>query len=106
MAAEALENYAKRLGHQIKVETRGSVGAKNQLTAQEIADADLVIIAADIEVPLDRFNGKKLYKTSTGLALKKNEQEITNAFNQASIYTQSSASSNNQTEEKKGCTST
>ncbi|NAW97085.1 MULTISPECIES: PTS fructose transporter subunit IIBC [unclassified Vibrio] len=102
MAAEALENHAKRLGHQIKVETRGSVGAKNQLTAQEIADADLVIIAADIEVPLDRFNGKKLYKTSTGLALKKTEQEITNAFNQASIYTQSSASSNNQTEEKKG----
>lgn len=102
MAAEALENHAKRLGHQIKVETRGSVGAKNQLTAQEIADADLVIIAADIEVPLDRFNGKKLYKTSTGLALKKTEQEITNAFNQASIYTQSSASNNNQTEEKKG----
>lgn len=102
MAAEALENHAKRLGHQIKVETRGSVGAKNQLTAQEIADADLVIIAADIEVPLDRFNGKKLYKTSTGLALKKTEQEITNAFNQASIYTQASASNNNQTEEKKG----
>ncbi|OXX25403.1 PTS fructose transporter subunit IIBC, partial [Vibrio sp. V06_P1A73T115] len=102
MAAEALENHAKRLGHQIKVETRGSVGAKNQLTAQEIADADLVIIAADIEVPLDRFNGKKLYKTSTGLALKKTDQEITNAFNQASIYTQSSASNNNQTEEKKG----
>ncbi|ASU24294.1 PTS fructose transporter subunit IIBC [Vibrio qinghaiensis] len=102
MAAEALENHAKRLGHQIKVETRGSVGAKNQLTAQEIADADLVIIAADIEVPLDRFNGKKLYKTSTGLALKKTEQEITNAFNQASIYMQSSASNNNQTEEKKG----
>ncbi|NAX16731.1 MULTISPECIES: PTS fructose transporter subunit IIBC [unclassified Vibrio] len=102
MAAEALENHAKRLGHQIKVETRGSVGAKNQLTAQEIADADLVIIAADIEVPLDRFNGKKLYKTSTGLTLKKTEQEITNAFNQASIYTQSSASNNNQTEEKKG----
>ncbi len=58
MAAEALEE-GKRRGHQIKVETRGSVGAKNQLTDQEIADADLVIIAADIEVPLDRFNGKK-----------------------------------------------
>lgn len=59
MAAEALEEEGKRRGHQIKVETRGSVGAKNQLTDQEIADADLVIIAADIEVPLDRFNGKK-----------------------------------------------
>ncbi|NGZ14149.1 PTS fructose transporter subunit IIBC [Vibrio aestuarianus] len=102
MAAEALEEHGKRLGHQIKVETRGSVGAKNQLTAQEIADADLVIIAADIEVPLERFNGKKLYKTSTGLALKKTEQEITNAFNQAAIYTQSSSANSNQTEEKKG----
>ncbi|MDE1315748.1 PTS fructose transporter subunit IIBC [Vibrio aestuarianus] len=102
MAAEALEEHGKRLGHQIKVETRGSVGAKNQLTAEEIADADLVIIAADIEVPLERFNGKKLYKTSTGLALKKTEQEITNAFNQAAIYTQSSSANNSQTEEKKG----
>lgn len=55
MAAEALEETGKRLGYQIKVETRGSVGAKNQLTEQEINDADLVIIAADIEVPLDRF---------------------------------------------------
>ncbi|MBD1567186.1 PTS fructose transporter subunit IIBC [Vibrio sp. SA48] len=102
MAAEALEEHGKRLGHQIKVETRGSVGAKNQLTAEEIADADLVIIAADIEVPLERFNGKKLYKTSTSLALKKTEQEITNAFNQAAIYTYSSSTNSNQTEEKKG----
>ena len=102
MAAEALEEHGKRLGHQIKVETRGSVGAKNQLTTEEIADADLVIIAADIEVPLERFNGKKLYKTSTSLALKKTEQEITNAFNQAATYTHSSSANSNQTEEKKG----
>ncbi|MGF1777785.1 PTS fructose transporter subunit IIBC [Vibrio nomapromontoriensis] len=103
MAAEALENEAKRLGHQIKVETRGSVGAKNQLSDQDIADADLVIIAADIEVPLDRFNGKNMYKTSTGLALKKTEQEINKAFSEATPYAH--AGRNNQTpatEEKKG----
>ncbi|MGC9462523.1 fructose PTS transporter subunit IIB, partial [Vibrio genomosp. F10] len=86
MAAEALEKESARLGHSIKVETRGSVGAKNQLTAQDIEQADLVIIAADIEVPLDRFNGKALYKTSTSLALKKTEQEINKAFSDATPY--------------------
>lgn len=85
MAAEALQNEGEKLGHAIKVETRGSVGAKNQLTEADIAEADLVIIAADIEVDLARFNGKKLYKTSTGAALKKTEQEIRNAFN-AHVY--------------------
>lgn len=62
MAAEALEAEGKRLGHQIKVETRGSVGAKNQLTDQEIADADLVIIAADIDVPLIVLTAKRCTK--------------------------------------------
>ncbi|ANS87557.1 Protein-N(pi)-phosphohistidine--sugar phosphotransferase [Vibrio scophthalmi] len=102
MAAEALEKQAQVMGHQIKVETRGSVGAKNQLSAQEIADADLVIIAADIEVPLERFNGKKLYKTSTGLALKKTEQEITTAFANATPFTASAGATNSATDEKKG----
>ncbi|WP_438696083.1 PTS fructose transporter subunit IIBC [Vibrio marinisediminis] len=103
MAAEALEEHAKKMGHQIKVETRGSVGAKNQLTDQDIADADLVIIAADIEVPLERFNGKPLYKTSTGLALKKTEQEITNAFSQAAPYQSTGSNvSAAASEEKKG----
>ncbi|WP_342609778.1 PTS fructose transporter subunit IIBC [Vibrio tritonius] len=103
MAAEALEDEAKRQGHQIKVETRGSVGAKNQLTAEEIKEADLVIIACDIDVPLDRFVGKKLYKTSTGLALKKTEQEIAKAFATATPYSQAGASSSEPAkEEKKG----
>ncbi|MGR5062146.1 PTS fructose transporter subunit IIBC [Photobacterium sp. DNB22_13_2] len=86
MAAEALEEEGKRQGHQIKVETRGSVGAKNQLTAEEIAAADLVIIAADIEVDLARFAGKKLYKTSTGAALKKTTEEFEKAFSTATPY--------------------
>ncbi|KIF51438.1 PTS fructose transporter subunit IIBC [Vibrio owensii] len=103
MAAEALEEEGKRRGHQIKVETRGSVGAKNQLTDQEIADADLVIIAADIEVPLDRFNGKKMYRTKTGPALKKTAEEMDKAFEQASVYQHSgSSSASSATEEKKG----
>ncbi|MDC5704933.1 PTS fructose transporter subunit IIBC [Vibrio europaeus] len=103
MAAEALEEEGKRRGHQIKVETRGSVGAKNQLTDQEIADADLVIIAADIEVPLDRFNGKKMYRTKTGPALKKTAEEMDKAFEQASVYQHSgSSNASSATEEKKG----
>lgn len=102
MAAEALENEGKRRGHQIKVETRGSVGAKNQLTDQEIAEADLVIIAADIDVPLDRFNGKKLYKTTTGPALKKTSQEMDNAFANATIYTHSQGAAASSNNEKKG----
>ncbi|WP_438468449.1 PTS fructose transporter subunit IIBC [Vibrio vulnificus] len=103
MAAEALEEEGKRRGHQIKVETRGSVGAKNQLTEQEIADADLVIIAADIEVPLDRFNGKLMYRTKTGPALKKTGEEMDKAFAQATVYQHTaSAGSSNASEKKKG----
>ncbi|CAE6942153.1 COG1445 Phosphotransferase system fructose-specific component IIB [Vibrio sp. B1FLJ16] len=102
MAAEALDEEGKRRGHQIKVETRGSVGAKNQLTDQEIADADLVIIAADIEVPLDRFNGKKMYRTKTGPALKKTAEEMDKAFEQATVYQHTGSSSASATEEKKG----
>jgi len=102
MAAEALEEEGKKRGHQIKVETRGSVGAKNQLTDQEIADADLVIIAADIEVPLDRFDGKKMYRTKTGPALKKTSEEMDNAFSQATEYKHSGATASNNTDEKKG----
>ncbi|WP_162047696.1 PTS fructose transporter subunit IIBC [Vibrio taketomensis] len=103
MAAEALDEEGKRRGHQIKVETRGSVGAKNQLTEQEIAEADLVIIAADIEVPLDRFHGKKMYRTKTGPALKKTAEEMDKAFEQATVYQHSgAANSGSATEEKKG----
>ncbi|WP_261857019.1 PTS fructose transporter subunit IIBC [Photobacterium sanguinicancri] len=94
MAAEALEEEGNRLGHHIKVETRGSVGAKNQLTESEIADADLVIIAADIEIDMARFAGKKVYKTSTGLALKKTKQELENAFEKGTTYQHDGSSAN------------
>lgn len=60
MAAEGLEKAARARGWKIKVETRGSAGAKNVLTAQEIEAADCIIVAADAQVPMDRFDGKRV----------------------------------------------
>lgn len=93
MAAEALELAAKNNGYEIKVETRGSVGANNKLTAEDIAQADVVIVAADIELELARFSGKKLYKTSTGNALKKAKEVIELALENGKTYQPSSTSS-------------
>lgn len=59
MAAESLEKAAAKLGYDIKVETRGSGGAKNIVTEKEIQEADGIIIAADTKVPIERFNGKR-----------------------------------------------
>ncbi|OOE59692.1 PTS fructose transporter subunit IIBC [Salinivibrio kushneri] len=95
MAAEAVEEAAKAKGYQVKIETRGSVGAKNALTDQEIEAADLVFIAADIEVDLSRFAGKRLYKTSTGMALKKASQTLDDALANAEVYQTTQASSSN-----------
>ena len=86
MSAEAIETYAKQQGWQVKVETRGQVGAGNEITEAEVAAADLVFVAADIDVPLDKFKGKLMYRTSTGLALKKTAQEFDKAFKEAKIY--------------------
>ncbi len=69
MAAEALKQGAIKLGHDIKVETQGSVGAKNQLTPEDIAQAEAVVIAADTHVDVSRFGGKALYQTSTKQAI-------------------------------------
>ena len=60
MAAEGIEKAAKARNCFVKIETRGSGGAKNVLSAQEIADADCIIVAADAQVPMDRFDGKKV----------------------------------------------
>jgi fructose PTS system EIIBC or EIIC component len=70
MAADALKKAAAAVGDEIRVETQGSVGAKNQLTEEQIAAADLVIIAADTHVDPSRFAGKPLYTTSVGAAVK------------------------------------
>ncbi|MEX7637272.1 PTS fructose transporter subunit IIBC [Serratia marcescens] len=86
MAAEAIESEAKKRGWWVKVETRGSVGAGNAITPEEVAAADLVIVAADIEVDLEKFAGKPMYRTSTGLALKKTAQELDKALAEAEVF--------------------
>jgi fructose PTS system EIIBC or EIIC component len=69
LAAEALKKAAAALGHEIRIETQGSVGAKNLLTEDEIARADAVVVAADAFVDTARFAGKRLFQTSTKAAL-------------------------------------
>lgn len=87
MAAEALEKTAKAKGCFIKVETRGSGGAKNVLTEEEIREADCIIVAADTKVPMDRFDGKKLIEVSVSDGISKAEKLIDAAMNgQASVY--------------------
>jgi fructose PTS system EIIBC or EIIC component len=80
MAAEALQQTAKRLGYELQVETQGSVGAKTPLSAAAIADADVVLLAADIEVATERFAGKKIYRCGTGIALKQSEATLKKAL--------------------------
>ena len=82
MAAEALQKAAGALGHHIRIETQGSVGAKNQLTAEEIAAADAVVIAADTQVDASRFAGKPVYRTSTKHAMKGGREVIETALAQ------------------------
>ena len=74
MAAEALEKKAKELGYSIKVETRGAGGAKNVLTADEIERADGIIVAADTQVPMDRFQGKPTVLTKVADGINKPEE--------------------------------
>ncbi len=88
MAAEALQQGAERLGYQIDVETQGSVGAKNILSPQAIADADIVILATDIEVNTDRFIGKRVYRCSTGFALKQTDKAFAEAIANAQVLEQ------------------
>lgn len=79
MAAEALEKKGKELGYQIKVETRGSGGAKNVLTEDEIAKAAGVIVACDTKVPTDRFDGKKVIECQVSDGINKAEELIKRA---------------------------
>ena len=79
MAAEALEKKAKELGYQIKVETRGSGGAKNVLTEDEIVKAAGVIVACDTKVPTDRFDGKKVIECQVSDGINKAEELVKRA---------------------------
>lgn len=76
MAAEAIEKKAKELGYQVKVETRGSGGAKNVLTDDEIAKAAGVIVACDTNVPTDRFDGKKVIECQVSDGINKAEELV------------------------------
>lgn len=87
MAAEALERKAKELGYQIKVETRGSSGAKNVLTEDEIQNATGIIVAADTKIPMERFHGKPVIHTKVADGINKAEELIHKIVNkEAPIY--------------------
>ena len=85
MAAEGLQSSAKALGHDIRVETQGSVGARDALTSTEIAAADVVIIAADTGVDRARFAGKRLYATNTKAAIRDGKGLIATALAEAQL---------------------
>lgn len=85
MAAEGLQQAAKALGHVIRVETQGSVGAQDALSDEEIAAADLVLIAADREVDLSRFAGKRLFKSGTKPAINDGQNLIRKALAEAGV---------------------
>ncbi|HEX9117181.1 MAG TPA: PTS fructose-like transporter subunit IIB, partial [Anaerolineae bacterium] len=83
MAAEALEKTAKVMGHTLRAEMQGAAGARNVLTAQEIADADVVIIATDIHISMDRFSAKPVYAVSTSDAIRRTRAVIESALAEA-----------------------
>ena len=103
MAAEGLEKAAKAAGAQIKIETRGSGGAKNVLTEAEIAEADCVIIAADAKVPMGRFHGKKLISLPVSDGINKADKLIEKAVSgKAPVY--QASEEGREREESKGNT--
>ena len=80
MAAEGIEKAAKAKGCFVKIETRGSGGAKNVLTDKEIDEADCIIVAADAQVPMDRFDGKKLIECQVSDGISKADQLVARAM--------------------------
>lgn len=85
MAAEGLQTAAAALGHAMRVETQGSVGAQDRLTEEEIAAADLVIIAADKQVELSRFAGKRVFLSGTKPAINNGKALIAEALADATL---------------------
>lgn len=104
MAAEALEKAGAKLGIEIKVETRGSGGAKNVLTEADIAEAAGVIVAADTKVPMERFNGKPLIHCKVADGISKAEELLTKISDgKAAVYQADSAPhKEEQRDEKEG----
>lgn len=102
MAQEALEVAARELGYPVKIETQGSAGAKNVLSAEEIARAAVVIIAADTKVDLDRFGGKRLYRSSTKAAISDGKGLIATALKEANVYGEAAQTQSTASTEKTG----
>lgn len=103
MAAEGLENAAKAKGCFIKVETRGSGGAKNVLTNKEIEEADCIIVAADAQVPMDRFNGKKVIVCQVSDGISKADELIEKAVSgNVPVYHSETAEEITSSREKSG----
>jgi len=100
MAAEALQQAAIRKGYDLQVETRGSVGARNVLEPQAIEDADVVLLAADIEVDVARFAGKRVYRCGTGVALKQPEATLDRALKEGAVLSGGTAASDAGGEQK------
>jgi len=93
MAAEALQQAAVRKGYDLQVETRGSVGARNVLEADAIAAADVVLLAADIEVDVARFAGKRVFRCGTGVALKQPDATLDRALEEGAVLAGGAAAS-------------
>lgn len=86
MAAESIEQAAKKKGYEVKVETNGAIGAENELTNEDIDNADLVIVASDIKIDPIRFTGKPLYVTDSNDAIDDSEVLIDKAFEEAQVF--------------------
>ena len=103
MAAEAIEKAAKAKGYKVKVETRGSGGAKNILTDEEINKADGIIVAADTNVPMDRFDGKKVIECQVSKGINKPNELIDEIVNgNVAIYKGNSKKANNEAKDSTG----
>lgn len=103
MAAEAIEKACKAKGYQVKVETRGSGGAKNILTDEEISKADGIIVAADTNVPMDRFDGKKVIECQVSKGINKADELIeTIVRGEAPIYKAVGGKKEKKQEDSKG----
>ena len=103
MAAEGIEKAAKAKNCFVKIETRGSGGAKNVLTDQEIADADCIIVAADAKVPMERFDGKKVIECQVSDGISKADQLIERAINgDAPVYHAAAGSQSSSSSTKSG----
>ena len=103
MAAEKLNERAKELGIPLKVETNGSSGVKNRLTAEDIAEADAIIVAADTKVEMARFDGKPVIQTAVGKAIYETDELLDRAVRKdAPIYKHDKSKEDSAADESKG----